>query len=84
LDGHAWDGTLTVTTGLAVALVVALACGVGQARRMTDLRRGALADPADPELARRVSRSARFAAVLRVAIGLLTFALIALGALLAT
>jgi uncharacterized membrane protein len=84
LRGRPWDGTLTASTLLAAALVLALAVGVGQARRMTGLRRGALADPADSELAGRVRRGARSAALLRAAIGLLTLALIALGALLAT
>jgi uncharacterized membrane protein len=84
LSDRAWDGTLTAAAALASALVVALAVGVVSARRMTRLRSRSLAEPADPQLARRVRRGARTAALLRAAIGLLTVALIALGALLAT
>jgi hypothetical protein len=51
---------------------------------MTRLRRAALAAPPDHRLAEQVERGARAAVVLRAAIGLLTLALIALGALLAT
>ena len=47
-------------------------------------RRAALAAPPDHRLAEQVERGARAAVVLRAAIGLLTLALIALGALLAT
>lgn len=83
LTDHAWDGTLTAAVAVAAALVIALALGVAQARRMTRLRRAALATP-DPRLAGQVERCARGAAVLRAAIGLLSLALIALGALLAT
>jgi uncharacterized membrane protein len=84
LSDRAWGGTLTATAALAAALVLAVAVGIVQARRMTRLRSGALADPADRQLARRVRRSARSAALLRAAIGLLTLVLIALGALMAT
>jgi len=84
LSGRTWDGTATVAVVVSAALVVALAVGVGQARRMTRLRRAALAAPQDHRLAEQVERGARAAVVLRAAIGLLTLALIALGALLAT
>jgi hypothetical protein len=64
---------------VAAALVLALAVGVVQARRMTRLRRAALAEPERPELAEQVARGAQRATVLRAAIGLLSLALIALG-----
>jgi hypothetical protein len=51
---------------------------------MTRLRGRALAAPDDPQLSARVRRGARSAALLRATIGLLSLALIALGALLAT
>ncbi|MGH8959811.1 MAG: hypothetical protein ACRDWT_01170 [Jatrophihabitantaceae bacterium] len=84
MSENAWDGTSTAATVLAGALVVALAAGVVQARRMTRLRRDALAAAEDPRLSASVRQGARSATVLRAAIGLLTLALIALGALLAT
>jgi uncharacterized membrane protein len=84
LSAHAWDATLTAATVLAAILVLALAAGVAQARRMTQLRQAALAAPGDLQLARRVRRGARSAMVLRAALGLLSVALIALGSLLAT
>ena len=84
LSDRSWDGTATAAVIVAAALVVALAVGVGQARRMTRLRRAALAAPQDRRLADQVERGARAAVLLRAAIGLLTLALIALGALLTT
>lgn len=82
---HGADGGLLVAAeGVAVALLVSLAFGVGQARRMTRLRADALAAPQDSALARRVGHCARAATVLRALIGLLSLALIALGSLLAT
>jgi len=58
--------------------------GVVQARRMTRLRRASLAASEDAALASGVRRGARAATLLRASIGLLSLALIALGALLAT
>ncbi len=55
-----WDGT-TATVVLTAALVAALAFGVLQARRMTRLRRDALASPDDAQLAARARRGARSA-----------------------
>jgi hypothetical protein len=84
LSDHVWDGVLIAAVVVAAALVAALAVGVVQARRMTRLRAGALSAPEDPQLASRVRHGARSAALLRATIGLLSLALIALGALLAT
>ena len=84
LGHHAWDDTLVTSAAVAAALVFALTVGIAQARRMTRLRIRALADSADPQLARRVRHGARSATLLRAAIGLLSLALIALGSLLAT
>jgi uncharacterized membrane protein len=84
VSDRAWDGTLTAATVLAAALVVALAVGVAQARRMTRLRLGALAAPEGLRLARCIRQGARNATMLRAAVGLLSLALIALGTLLAT
>lgn len=84
LSDHRWDGTLVAAVAVAAALVLSLCVGVAQARRMTRVRSAALADPDNHELSSGVRRGARAATVLRAAIGLLTLALIALGALLAT
>jgi uncharacterized membrane protein len=84
LSDHGWDGAVTASVLIAVALIVSLAVGVAQARRMTRLRAAALAAPQDRRLAAQVLRGARAATLLRAAIGLLSLALIALGALLAT
>jgi hypothetical protein len=81
---HAWDGVLVATVVTAAALVVSLAIGVTQARRMTRLRAAALALPHTDALAQDVHRGARAATLLRAVIGLLSLALIALGSLLAT
>jgi uncharacterized membrane protein len=77
LDGHPWDGLLTATAIVAAALLLATAAGMAQARAMTRLRRRALGAPA---LTGRVRRGALLAAALRAAIGLLTLALVVLGA----
>ncbi|NKZ05558.1 hypothetical protein [Actinomadura latina] len=82
--GRPWGGTLTATAVLAAALVAALGFGVLQARRMTRLRRDALAHPDDEPLAARVRRGARGAGLLRASIGLLSLALLILGTILAT
>jgi uncharacterized membrane protein len=84
LTDHAWTGTVTAAVVVAAALVASLAVGVAQARRMTRLRGAALAEPQNAGLQQRVARGARGATILRAAIGLLSFALIALGALLVT
>jgi uncharacterized membrane protein len=84
LNDRSWDATLTVTTVVAGALIVATVIGVVQARQMTRLRRTALGRPEDPVLAGRVAQGARRASVLRTVIGLLSLTLIALGSLLAT
>ncbi len=83
LAGRQWDAALIVAAAVAAALVVVTAVGVLQARRMTRLRQTAL-DGRDPELARRVYRGARRAAVLRGCIALLTLALVAVAAILVT
>ena len=84
VHGRPWDGVLIAAVVVAAALVATLAAGVAQARRMTRLRRGALDRPDDAALAARVRRGARDAGVLRASIGVLTLALVVLGALLAT
>ena len=84
LTEHGWDGTVAATVVVTAALVLSLAAGVVQARRMTRLRSAAVAAPEDPALAGRVRAGARRATALRAGIGLLTLALVALGSLLAS
>ena len=84
LSDHRWDATLTAAVVVAAALVASLTVGVAQARRMTRLRGRSVSAPDDESLTRQVARGARRATLLRAAIGLLSLALIALGALLAT
>jgi uncharacterized membrane protein len=84
LSDHGWDGTLVAAVIVAALLVVGLAVGVVQARRMTRLRVAAMRAPDDLQAHRRVAQGARAATLLRAAIGVLTLILIALGSLLAT
>jgi hypothetical protein len=81
---RAWDGVFIAAVVAAATLVVSLAVGVAQARRMTRLRATELASPHTDALAGEVQRGARTATLLRAAIGLLSLTLIALGSLLAT
>ncbi len=78
-----WDAAATVAAVLGAAIVLATAAGVRQARAMTRLRQAALAAPGDESLARRIDRDSRRAAVLRAGIGILTIALLAVGAAIA-
>lgn len=78
-----WQCTVLLAVGLAVGMMVATAAGVVQARSMTRLRRRALAQPENPDLAASVRRRARSAVLLRATIGALTLALLAVGATLA-
>ncbi len=84
LRDHDWNGLLTATTVAAFALLALLAVAVGQARRMTKLRRRSVADPANTRLTQQVATAARGAAALRALLGLLTLALVFLGAFLVT
>lgn len=72
LAGDPWDGMSTALTACAAALVVALAVGVAQARRMTRLRHRLSATPDDGHLTTRIARSARLALVLRAGLVVLT------------
>lgn len=81
---YRWDGDLAASTVVAAGLVAATVTGVVQARRMTPLRRDALGAPGSTELAAKVRRGARNAAVLRAAIAVLSLALLGLGTVVAT
>ncbi|MHB1234738.1 MAG: hypothetical protein ACYCZK_03585 [Microbacteriaceae bacterium] len=84
LNDRPWDGLLIAAVVVATLLLAALAIGIVQARRMTRLRAASLSTPEDQKASIRVRQEARAAALLRAMIGLLSLALIALGALLAT
>lgn len=81
--GHDRDALLVSTAAVAVVLLATLAVAVAQARRMTVLRRSLLDAPGDERLADQVHRGARAAGGLRAVLGLLSLALVTLGALLA-
>jgi hypothetical protein len=81
---HPWDGQLTASMAVAAGLVIATVGGIAQARRMTTLRQNALRHPGETQLAAKVRRSARAAAVLRATIAALSLALLALGTVIAT
>jgi hypothetical protein len=81
---YRWDGDLAASAVIAAGLVAVTVAGVAQARRMTRLRQDALRDPGRAELAVKVRRGARNAAVLRAAIAALSLALLALGTVVAT
>lgn len=83
-SSYRWDGQLTASAVVAAGLVAVTVAGVAQARRMTRLRQDALGGAGRPELAARVRRGARNAAVLRAAIAALSLALLALGTVIAT
>lgn len=84
LSQRGWDKWSAVAVLLALALVLATAAGVVQARGMTRLRQRAVREPRDPALTARIERNARRALFLRGLIGTLTVALLALGAKLAS
>lgn len=84
LDGRSWSVTLSAAVAVAATLVLTLAIGVAQARRMTRLRRSALGAPDDAEIARQVRSGATRASALRGLIALLSLALLALGVSLGT
>lgn len=84
LYDHRWDAVLSATAIVAAALVVATVVGVGQARHMTRLRRGAVQRPGDAALTGRIRRGAQIAGILRTLIGALSVTLVALGVVLAT
>jgi hypothetical protein len=83
LRDRRWDATLVAAAVVAIAIVVATVVGVRQARAMTRLRAAAAADVGDTDVVAVVARGARSAAILRLAIGVLTFALVGLGLALA-
>lgn len=71
---------MVAATAVAVALLVATAAGIAQARAMTRLRRRAVIQVGGESLDPRVRRGAVLATTLRACIGALTLALVVLGA----
>jgi len=67
-----WTGVSTAVVVAAVVLVAVLAVGVVQARRMTRLRRAAIAAPEDATLTDRVTAGGRRASVLRAGLGVIS------------
>ncbi len=74
-----------LTLGLAVvvaSIIIVLVVAVGQARRMTRLRRAHLSEPSNARLSATVQRVGRAAVVLRALLGLLSVVAVSLAALL--
>lgn len=84
LAGRKWDALALAAVILAAAVVVATMAGVMQARQMTRLRQAAIEEPGDAQRSARVERDSRQAALLRATIGVLSVALLAVAAALAT
>lgn len=80
LRDHAWDVPMFAVAVVALGLAAALTAGMVQARRMSNLRRRAIDEPGDTRLQTRVRRGALRAGTLRGLIGMLSLALLALGA----
>lgn len=74
------DGTVVAIIALAVVLLGLTGAGMAQARRMTRLRRAAIREPDDGAAAHAVARGAAAATVLRTALGVLTLAIVVMGA----
>jgi uncharacterized membrane protein len=83
LSDRSWTGSATAAVVIAAALLVCAVGGMAQARRMTRLRHAAAKHRDDGDLAERVRHGARQATWLRLTIGVLSLALLALGVLLA-
>ncbi|HET8970208.1 MAG TPA: hypothetical protein VFN19_04045 [Candidatus Nanopelagicales bacterium] len=81
LLGQPWSALSSVAVGLAVLLALALLLGVRQARRITVLRRQALAEPVSGALATRTRAGAQRATALRTVIAVLSLALVLVGIL---
>lgn len=77
------EGPVVASGVVTAALVLFLAVGIVQARRMTRLRERALHATEDTALAARLRRDAGWAGALRTLIGLLSLALLALGVVIA-
>lgn len=77
------EGLFWVIVVIVAVLLASFAVAVIQARRMTRLRRSLVSAPDDESLRARVSRGARAAGILRAVLGLLSLAVVILGAFLA-
>lgn len=77
-------GLYVAAVVVTVVLLLAFAVAVAQARRMTRLRCRLLDSPDDGPLREQVRRGAAGAGALRAALGVLSVALVVLGAFLAT
>ncbi len=75
-----WGAQLATALALSLLLLAITVAGMMQARRMTKLRTQALEHADDDSWAQRVQRGATQAAALRGLIGLLTLAVVVLGA----
>lgn len=76
-------GLYAAVVSVAAVLLASFAIAVAQARRMTRLRQSLISAPTDASLQTRVQRTARSADGLRAALGILSLALVVMGAFLA-
>lgn len=81
--GTAKGGLYAAVVSVAVVLLASFALAVAQARRMTRLRQSLIHAPTDESLKVRVQRTARAADGLRALLGILSLALVVMGAFLA-
>lgn len=75
-----WSTSGVVALVLSIALLALTGLGMAQARRMTVVRRQALALPQDQQLAQQVKSGAAMAGVLRGGIALVTLVIVVIAA----
>ncbi len=73
-----WTRPTTAAVVLSMVLVILTAIGVAQARRMTVVRRRALASPGDTDAADAMRRGAKLAAIVRTTMGICTLVIVVL------
>lgn len=78
LGARRWDGLSWAMVFVAAVLLIAVATGVAQARRMTRLRHSAIMAPNDSSSQRQIATGRRYAVWLRAALGAISFLLLIL------
>ena len=78
LGTRTWDGLSWAMVIVAAVLLLTLATGVVQARRMTRLRHSAIIAPGDPGIQRQIAVGSRYAIWLRAVLGAISLLLLIL------
>lgn len=78
LGARSWDGLSWAMVGVSALLLIAVATGVAQARRMTRLRHAAIMTPGAPGGQRQIATGSKYAVWLRAALGAISFLLMIL------